>query len=91
MALNLIVAFSIDRVIGYKNDLPWKIPEDIKHFQDITTGHTVVMGRKTYESIGRPLSSRKNVVLTKQKDFKPKGELFPLPFHLVFRIKNGQK
>lgn len=67
--LSLIVAMDENRVIGYKNDMPWHLPKDLKHFKEITTNHTIIMGRKTFESIGRPLPNRKNVVLTRQSSF----------------------
>jgi dihydrofolate reductase len=71
--ISLIVAMDQNRLIGKDNDLPWRLPEDLKYFKRITTGHTVVMGRKTFESIGRPLPNRENVVLTHQKDYKKEG------------------
>lgn len=68
------VAVAKNLVIGGDNDLPWYLPEDLKHFKKITTGQTVLMGRKTYDSIikrlGKPLPNRKNVVITRQQDFK---------------------
>ncbi len=67
------VAISRNNVIGNNNSLPWYIPEDLKHFRQITVGHTVLMGRKTYESIikqlGKPLPDRTNVVVTRQSNF----------------------
>ena len=75
--LSLIVARAENDVIGSKNDLPWYIPADLKRFKELTTGHTVVMGRKTFESIiarlGHPLPDRHNVVVTRQKSFTSKG------------------
>ncbi len=65
MSIVLIVAMSTNRVIGKDNQLPWHLPEDLKHFKKLTTDHTVVMGRKTYESIGHPLPQRHNIVLTR--------------------------
>lgn len=65
-----IAAISKNKQIGLNNQLPWHIPEDLKHFKRLTTGKTVIMGRKTYESIGKPLPNRHNVILTHQKDFK---------------------
>lgn len=74
------VAVSDNLVIGSDNDLPWYFPEDLKKFKEITLGKTVVMGRKTYESIvkrlGKPLPGRKNVVISRQADYKvPEGVL----------------
>jgi dihydrofolate reductase len=64
--INLIVAHGMNNEIGYENELLWKLPKDMKRFKDITTGHTVVMGRKTYESIGKLLPNRHNIILSKQ-------------------------
>ena len=72
MNLSIIVAMSLNRVIGVKNSLPWHISTDLKHFKQITTGHRVVMGRKTYESIGKALPNRDNYVLTRNKNLKIK-------------------
>ncbi|MBB4832961.1 dihydrofolate reductase [Staphylococcus hominis] len=73
MTLSILVAHDQQRVIGYKNALPWYIPNDLKHVKQLSTGHTLVMGRKTFESIGKPLPNRKNVVLTRDNNFKPDG------------------
>ena len=69
MSLSLIVAHNHDFVIGCDNQLPWHISEDLKRFKRLTLDKTVVMGRLTYESIGRPLPHRKNIILTQQKDY----------------------
>lgn len=71
--ISLIVAMDKNRVIGYQNTMPWHLPRDLKFFKETTTGHTIIMGRKTFESIGRPLPKRKNVVLTRSKVDFPKG------------------
>ena len=73
MTLSILVAHDQQRVISYKNALPWHIPNDLKHVKQLSTGHTLVMGRKTFESIGKPLPNRKNVVLTRDNNFKPDG------------------
>ena len=73
MTLSAIVAISQNNIIGLNNGLPWHLPEDLKHFKQTTTGHTIVMGRKTFESIKKPLPNRTNVVLTTQKDFTADG------------------
>lgn len=65
--ISIIVAVAENGVIGDKNQLLWHISEDLKHFKAITSGHPVVMGRKTYESLGRPLPNRTNVVITRQE------------------------
>lgn len=64
MTLIIIAALSRNRVIGKEGKLPWHIPEDLKRFKRLTSGNTVLMGRKTYESLGKPLPDRRNVVLT---------------------------
>lgn len=73
MTLSILVAHDQNRGIGYQNQLPWHLPNDLKHVKNLTTGHTLVMGRATYESIGKPLPNRRNVVLTRNKDFHPEG------------------
>ena len=65
MSIHLIAAVARNRVIGRDGGLPWHIPADLKHFKSLTTGHTVVMGRRTYESIGRPLPNRRNIVVSR--------------------------
>lgn len=65
MKLTIVVAFAKNRVIGIDNKLPWNIPADLKHFREVTTGKPVLMGRKTFESIGRPLPNRKNIIVTR--------------------------
>lgn len=62
-----------NRVIGRDNTLPWQLPADLKHFRRITMGHTIIMGRKSYQSIGRPLPGRTNVVVTRVRDFVAPG------------------
>ncbi len=75
--ISIIVATSKNGVIGHANEIPWHLPRDLKHFSSTTKGHTVLMGRKTYESIlkslGKPLPERKNIILTTQKDFQASG------------------
>jgi dihydrofolate reductase len=70
----LIAAYAKHRVIGLNGQMPWHLPNELKYFKETTTGHTVVMGRKTYESIGKPLPRRRNVILTKNRHFQaPEG------------------
>jgi dihydrofolate reductase len=74
--INIIVAMSNNSVIGKNNTLPWHLPTDLKYFKDTTNGHTVVMGRKCWESIPekyRPLPNRKNIVVSRNKDYVAKG------------------
>lgn len=67
--ISLIVAMDSKGVIGVNNQLPWHLPEDLKYFKKITTGHPIVMGRKTRDSIGRNLPNRENVVITRNQDY----------------------
>jgi dihydrofolate reductase len=71
--LSAIAALSENRVIGINNQLPWHLPADLKHFKTLTTGHPIVMGRKTYESIGRPLPNRTNIILTRDANYQAPG------------------
>jgi dihydrofolate reductase len=72
--ISIIAAMADDqRVIGVSNTLPWHLPEDLKHFRKMTTGHPILMGRKTYESIGRPLPKRENIVITRNSSYSAKG------------------
>jgi len=71
--LTAVVAMTADRVIGRDGTLPWHLPEDLKFFKRTTSGHPIVMGRKTYESIGRPLPKRRNIVLTRDKEWSAEG------------------
>lgn len=73
MILSHIVAVSENDVIGVNNDLPWDIPEDMKFFREKTKGKALIMGRKTFESVGHPLPKRLNIVVTRQKDYSPEG------------------
>lgn len=66
MIVTQVVAISENHVIGKDNKLLWHLPNDLKHFKDITTGHTIIMGRKTYESVGKPLPRRRNIIITRQ-------------------------
>ncbi len=73
MKLSIIVATSLNHVIGVNNQLPWHLPADLKYFKQLTTGHTIIMGRKTYESIGKALPNRLNIVITRSKTFEADG------------------
>ena len=73
--LSLIVAVANNHVIGINNTLPWHLPEDLKRFRALTTGHHIIMGRKTYESLGRLLPGRTTVIVTRNKDYKLEGAL----------------
>ncbi|MDJ0904910.1 MAG: dihydrofolate reductase [Woeseiaceae bacterium] len=71
--ISLIVAASANNVIGKQGDLPWRLSDDLKRFKALTMGKPIVMGRKTWESIGRPLPGRQNIVITRQEDFVAGG------------------
>lgn len=75
MKLALIVAAAANNVIGCENRMPWHLPEDLKHFKATTMGKPVIMGRKTYDSIGKPLPGRTNIVITRQPDWQADGVL----------------
>ena len=66
MTVSIVVAISENHAIGKDNKLLWYLPNDLKHFKEITTGHTVIMGRKTYDSVGKPLPNRRNIIVTRQ-------------------------
>lgn len=78
-SISIIVAASENNVIGNKGVMPWHLGADLKYFKATTTGHAVIMGRKTFESIGRPLPNRRNIVISRNADFQvPEGvELYP--------------
>ena len=73
MRISLVVAMARNRVIGKDNALPWRLPADLAHFKRVTMGRPIVMGRRTYESIGKPLPGRKNIVVTRNRDFSAPG------------------
>ena len=74
-SLSLIVAIAKNRVIGVNNTLPWYLPEDLKRFRALTTGHHIIMGRKTYDSLGRLLPGRTTVIVTRNPDYKVEGAI----------------
>ena len=73
MKCSIIVAMSENRVIGRDNQLPWRLPADLKRLKSLTMGHYLLLGRRTFESIGRPLPGRRMVVITRQSDFSSPG------------------
>ncbi|MGE7759810.1 dihydrofolate reductase [Peribacillus sp. NPDC097895] len=82
--ISLIVAMDQNRVIGKNNQLPWHLPADLQYFKKVTMGHPIVMGRKTFESIGRVLPGRENVIVTRNQDFKAEGCVV---LHDILQIK----
>ena len=85
--ISLIVAMAKNRVIGKDNAMPWHIPEDFKYFKETTMGRPIVMGRKTYESLGRLLPGRENRIVTRQKDYRVEGAQV---FHSLEEACRGQ-
>lgn len=73
MIISLIAAVAKNNVLGKDNKIPWHLPADMAYFSKMTTGHHIVMGSNTYESIGRPLPNRTNIVLAKDRDYKAEG------------------
>lgn len=73
--VSILVAYDRNRAIGHQNKLPWHLPEDLKRFKSLTMGHHIVMGRKTYESIGKPLPGRTNVVITRELGYLAEGSI----------------
>jgi dihydrofolate reductase len=71
--ISVIAALAKNRVIGIANRLPWKLPEDLAYFKTLTLGHAILMGRKTFESLGRPLPGRSNIVITRNTDYQAVG------------------
>ncbi|MGO4500534.1 dihydrofolate reductase [Paenibacillus sp. 2RAB27] len=73
MSISFIFAMDRNRAIGVNNKLPWHLPGDLKFFKNVTMGHPILMGRKTYESIGKPLPGRRNVILTQNSAYQAEG------------------
>ncbi len=71
--MEIVVAMTDNFVIGANGDMPWHLPADLQHFKKLTSGGAIVMGRRTWESIGRPLPNRKNIVVTKQCEYEASG------------------
>ncbi|MBS1761171.1 MAG: dihydrofolate reductase [Bacteroidetes bacterium] len=75
MIISLVVAAANNNAIGKEGKMPWHLPNDLKHFKNITWGMPVVMGRKTFDSLGKPLPGRKNIVITRQKEWAAEGAI----------------
>ena len=95
LTVKAIVAMSEDRVIGINNQLPWHLPEDMKHFAELTTGHSILMGRKTYESLPekyRPLPKRQNIVVSRNTELElPENVmLISNPREFIQQFKAGE-
>lgn len=87
--LSLIVAMARDRVIGLNNALPWHLPEDLKRFRALTTGHHIIMGRKTYESLNRLLPDRTTVIVTRNQDYQVPGALIAHSLEQAMALSAG--
>jgi dihydrofolate reductase len=89
--ISLIVAMDEKGGIGKNNQLPWHISSDLKRFKKITNGHHIVMGRKTYQTIGKPLPGRVMIVITRQKDFQPEGCLIVNTLDSAIKLAEEKK
>jgi dihydrofolate reductase len=89
--LNMIVAMARNRVIGIDNKLPWHIPGELKYFKDLTMGHHIIMGRKTYESIGRPLPGRTTIIVSRDADYVQEGCLVAHSLQEAVRLSDGDE
>lgn len=87
--LAIIVAMARNRVIGIDNKLPWHLPGDLKYFKGLTMGHHIIMGRKTYESIGRPLPGRTTVIVTRDPGYTQEGCLVAHSLEEAVRLAEG--
>lgn len=91
MTISLIAAMSENRVIGLKGQLPWHIPEDLKFFKETTAGKPVVMGRKTFDSLGKPLPKRRNIVVTRDENWSRDGCERVSSLDEAYRLLKGEK
>ena len=90
MRLAIIAAMAANRVIGSNNDLPWRLPADWKRFKSLTMGHHLIMGRKTFESIGQPLPGRTTIVITHQTGYAPEGVLVAHSVEQALQMAAGE-
>jgi dihydrofolate reductase len=86
MKISLIVAADENNGIGLNGQLPWRLPDDLKRFRQLTLGHHLFMGRKTYESIGKPLPGRTTIVITRQTDYQPEGVFLAHSIEAAFEL-----
>ena len=90
--ISFLLAMDKQGTIGKDNDLPWHLPADLKNFKKVTMGHAVIMGRKTYDSIGKPLPGRRNIILTHDPDFLADGcEVYHSPEKVLDQIKDEEE
>lgn len=90
MKISLISAVAENRAIGKDNQLLWRIPEDMKYFRETTAGHAVIMGQKTYESLGRPLPNRTNIIVTFDREFQADGCIILYDLDQAFEYAKNQ-
>ncbi|KKR10573.1 MAG: Dihydrofolate reductase [Candidatus Woesebacteria bacterium GW2011_GWA1_39_21] len=91
MIISIIAAVAENNVIGNKNKLPWQLPADLKHFQETTTGHCIIMGQNTHESIGRNLPGRTNIILTFDENYKSEGCIIVTSIEKALRVASAKK
>ena len=91
MIISLIAAMDETRAIGIENRLPWNVPADMRRFRQLTMGHPVIMGRNTYESIGKPLPGRKNIVITRRADYLTPGCTVVHDLPAAFAVADGEQ
>ena len=91
MTISIIAALAKNRVIGKNNKLPWNLPADLKHFKKLTLGKPIIMGQKTFESIGRPLPGRANIILSLDENFKPQGCIVAQSIEEALKILEHEK
>ena len=91
MTITLIAAIAKDNALGKDNDLIWYLPEDLKRFKKTTSGHHIIMGRKTFESIGKPLPNRTTVIITRNKDYKAEGCIVVHSLEAALTISKTEK
>lgn len=89
--INIIVAADENNTIGKDNDLIWHLPDDLKFFKQKTSGHPIIMGRKTYESVGRPLPNRTNIIITRDKDYAVDGCVVVNSLDEAFSVANDDE
>lgn len=87
--VSIIVAADENNVIGKDNGLIWHLPDDLKFFKEKTNGHAIIMGRRTFESVGRPLPNRTNIVITRDKNFNPEGCVIVNSLEAALEIASG--
>jgi len=90
LLISIIAAIGRNSVIGRDGVLPWHLPADLRRFRELTTGHAVIMGRKTYESIGRPLPDRVNIVITRQPGYGAEGVLSAGSLAMALEMSRGE-